>query len=71
MKRHRFTVSLSAEEWLGVYSGSISNLVVRSTKGMRISIPIRNFIPFVTYSGIQGTFEVDCFENRILELRKL
>ena len=71
MTRHRFTVSISADEWLATYSGSISNVVVRSTKGIRISIPIRNFIPYVSYSGIQGTFEVTCFENRIIDLKKL
>lgn len=71
MTCHRFSVSISADEWLATYSGSISNIVVRSTKGIRISIPIRNFIPHVTYSGIQGMFEVTCFENRIIKLRKL
>ena len=71
MTRHIFSVSMSAEEWLATYSGSISNIVVRSTRGIRISIPIRNFIPHVTYSGIQGTFEVTCMENRIIELKKL
>ena len=71
MTRHRFSVSISADEWLATYNGSISNVVVRSTRGIRISIPIRNFIPYVTYSGIQGTFEVTCFENRIIDLKKL
>ena len=71
MRRHRFSVSMSADEWLATYSGSISNIVVRSTKGIRISIPISNFIPYVTFSGIQGTFEVTCFENRIVNMRKL
>ena len=71
MIRHRFSVAISADEWLATYSGTISNVVVRSTKGIRIAIPIRNFIPYVTYSGIQGMFEVTCFENRIIELKKL
>ena len=72
MTRHRFSVSISAEECLSFYQGEIKQVVVRSTTGLRISIPVQNFLPFVTYSGIQGFFEVAInSSNKIVEFTKL
>ena len=72
MNRHRFTISISAEEWLSFYERSINNVIVRSFQGVRISIPVRNFIPHVTYSGVKGTFEITFSEqNRILNMKKI
>lgn len=72
MNRHRFSVSISVDKWLSFYEGSVSSIVVRSFQGLRISIPVRNFIPHVTFSGIQGTFEIEfSAQNKIINMKKL
>jgi hypothetical protein len=72
MTRYRFSISVSTEDWLSFYEGSIQNIIVRTFHGLRVSIPARNFLPFVTYSGIQGTFEITFNENkRIVQLTKI
>ena len=72
MTRYRFAISVSTEEWLSFYEGAIQNIIVRTFHGLRISIPARNFLPFVTYSGIQGTFDITFNDqNRIVQLVKI
>ena len=71
MKRQRFYLSLSADQWLMYYKGQVQSIVVTTFTGTRLSVPARNFVPFVSHSGIQGTFEISFdANNRIVSLHK-
>ena len=72
MKRYHFSVNINGDEWLLYYKGKISQVVVTTFSGLKLSIPARNFIPYGGFSGIQGTFEITFDEsNRITSLHKL
>jgi hypothetical protein len=72
MTSYRFSISVSTEDWLSFYEGAIQNIIVRTFHGLRLSIPAQNFLPFVTFSGVQGTFEITFNEQkRITKLIKI
>lgn len=71
MKRMQFFLSLPADQWILYYKGQVQSIVVTTFQGTRISIPARNFVPFVGHSGIYGTFEISFdANNRIQSLHK-
>lgn len=71
MQRYEFSLHVSTEEFLKVYRGAVSHLVVRATTGQRVQIPAARFRPFVTPDGVSGTFVLTCDENnKCVDLRR-
>lgn len=72
MHRYEFHVSISAQEFLRVYQGTASHLVVRATTGQRVQVPASRFRPFVTPDGVSGHFVLTCDErHKCLELQRI
>jgi len=72
MIKYRFSLNISADDWQVFYQGGIRSIIVRAFNGLKLSIPARNFIPYVGFTGIQGTFEITFNEQRkIVRLQKL
>ncbi len=71
MVRYEFSLQLSAAEFLRVYQGAVSHIVVRATTGQRVQIPAARFRPFVTPDGVSGHFVLICDDqNKCLDLRR-
>lgn len=60
MQRFEFHLDISAESFLAYYRGSARQVVVRSTAGPTVQFPALLLRPFVTPTGIQGTFVLTC-----------
>jgi hypothetical protein len=71
MRRFEFSVRVSADEFVRVYQGAVSHLVVRAVTGERVQIPAARFRPFVTPDGVTGRFVLLCDENnKCLDLQR-
>ena len=72
MKREIFYLYLSADKWLEFYSGKFNAIIVYSKSGKRLSIPARNFIPYASFAGVKGTFQITFdANNKIVNLQKV
>lgn len=72
MPRYEFSLNIPAEEFLRVYQGTVSHVVVRATTGQRVQVPAARFRPFVTPEGVAGRFVLTCDENhKCLDLQRV
>lgn len=72
MKRYRFRLTLSSEEYLDYYRGTARSVLVHLANGSSIQFPASLLKQFVTSGGIQGDFVLTCDDNfKNPALRKL
>jgi len=71
-RRFHFTLDLSAAEYLKYYSGRARTVNTTTLEGYVIEFPAINLNPWVSRSGIQGTFMIEFDENnRLQEIKRL
>ena len=63
MKRFEFRLSISAETYLDYYRGTVQQVVVRCADGQTLQFPASLLQPFITPSGIRGTFVLTCGDD--------
>jgi hypothetical protein len=51
-------LKISPERFQAYYQGVVEHIVARSTDGRTVQFPARVLRPFLSYQGIQGTFEI-------------
>lgn len=67
-----FSISLTPRQILPFYNGSKSRIVVNTEKGSTISLPWRVLQPYVTESGLRGSFVITYdVTGKWKEIRKL
>ncbi len=67
-----FNVSVDAERMLAMYRGDVRYLLVYSTAGLKLQLPLSNFRPYVDEQGLHGRFRVEVDQNnKIQTLQKL
>ncbi len=72
MPTYEFHLAIAPEEFVRVYQGTASVIVVRTTQGLRVQLPAARFRKFVTPEGVHGHFELTTDErNKVVELRRL
>jgi hypothetical protein len=65
-------IALSAERVQAIYSGHANRIMAQSRDGRRVSLPAHHFRPFLTHTGIHGSFELEfSLEGELLSLRRL
>ena len=47
---------IPADEFIALYQGRAENVLARSRDGRRVAFPARILQPYVTHSGIKGSF---------------
>ncbi len=52
----RFSLRISADEYLRYYRGAVRHVVVTAEDGTRLRFPAANLRPFVTREGVRGRF---------------
>lgn len=72
MAHATFSVSLTSKQLLAFYDGSKSRIVVRTDRGDTMSLPWRVLQPYVTDSGLSGSFVITYDgKGKWKEIRKL
>ena len=72
MKKMRFSISISADQYQAYYQGAAKFVRVQSEDGRSLKFPASELQKFVTHNGIEGRFEI-IFDNhyKLVSLRKL
>jgi len=65
-------IYLPADRLQAVYRGDANRVLVVSRDGRRINLPAHHLRPFITHSGVRGSFELE-FDDAglLLALRRL
>lgn len=72
MATHVCNVSLTAEGVQAVYAGTLRYVQATSREGVRLRFPIAWLRPYVTHSGIEGTFVLTIgTDNKLQSLERL
>lgn len=72
MSRIRFSLSLSADEFLDYYKGYARAVSVVADDGRRIEIPAASFRQFVGQDGVRGRFELLLDgNNKLLRIERI
>ena len=72
VKKLRFHIVISYDEYEKYYQGVARNVRVRTDNGQVIVFPANRLQPFLTHDGINGYFEIVFDENnKFLQLNKL
>lgn len=65
-------LQISVNEFQRLYEGSAQDVTARCTEGRRVRFPAHILRPFVTYSGIYGTFAIHFDDdNRFKSIEKI
>ncbi|WP_448682020.1 DUF2835 domain-containing protein [Pseudomonas nicosulfuronedens] len=65
-------ISLPADRLQALYRGHANRVEVTSRDGRRVNLPAHHLRPFVTHSGVHGSFELEFDDSgRLLALRRL
>ena len=65
-------LSISAQEYLKLYSGTAQVVSARAIDGRRIQFPASCLRPYVTHEGVQGRFELVIDDkNKLQTLNRL
>ncbi|MEE9397759.1 MAG: DUF2835 family protein [Methylococcales bacterium] len=68
----RFSLKLTANQYLQVYRGTVKRVSVLANDGRRIEFPILNVHKFLTRDGISGEFEMELTcDNKFVAIRKI
>ncbi len=68
----RFSLQLTADQYLHVYRGTAKRVSVIANDGRRIEFPAQNIQKFLTHDGISGRFEMELTpENKFVAIRKI
>ena len=71
MKQFEFVLSITSQQYLQYYRGSVRQVVAQSTTGATVQFPAALLIPFVTSAGIGGRFVLTCEDSgKGAELRR-
>jgi hypothetical protein len=57
-QRIKVQLAISRDDYLLCYQGVALDVVARAVDGRTVKFPAKLLKPFITYHGIQGTFEI-------------
>lgn len=65
-------LALPAERYLSWYQGRAERVLMYSRDGRRVSLPAHHLRPFLTHSGVHGSFRLSFTdEGKLLKLERL
>jgi hypothetical protein len=72
MRRVVVSLSVSASEYLAWYQGAAQTVYATTVDGRSVRFPARILQPFVTSSGVSGTFAIEFDDNnRFQQIKRL
>jgi len=69
--KYYFSLNITANEFLPYYQGTIQNVVVTTSQGIKVQFPAMHLRMYLTASGIHGQFCLQTQQNKFLSLVKL
>ena len=69
--KYYFSIKITTNEFLPYYQGTIQNVVVTTTQGVKVQFPAMHLRKYLTVNGIQGDFCLQTQQNKFLSLSKL
>ena len=63
MQRVTVRLDISPERFQAYYQGVVEHVVATASDGRTVRFPARVLRPFLSYQGVQGTFEITCDSN--------
>ena len=63
MKQFEFHLSISEQQYLHYYRGTVRQIMVRSSSGATIQFPAALLTKFVTTAGVHGRFVLTCDDD--------
>lgn len=71
-KSYRFSMAVTKDQLLNVYSGAVKRFRVRSVEGLVLDIDAKHLRQFTTEDGIYGLFELTTTaDNKFLKITKI
>jgi hypothetical protein len=68
----RFSLQLTADQFLRVYQGTAKRVSVIASDGRRIEFSAQNIRKFLTHDGISGSFEMELTaENKFVAIKRI
>lgn len=65
-------INISREEYLSWYDGSANAVSACSIDGVTVNFPVNILRPFITHSGVDGTFAIYFDDNnKFLDIKRL
>jgi hypothetical protein len=72
MREVTISISISTQDYLAHYQGSVKEVVARSIDGRNIRFPSTILQPFVSHNGINGNFVISFDDNnKFQSIRKV
>lgn len=69
--KYYFSLKVTTNEFLPYYQGKIQNVVVTTTKGIKVQFSAMHLRKYLTATGIQGFYCLETQQNKFLSLSKL
>ena len=63
MTQFNFNLNISATEYLQYYRGQVKNVIASCLDGSTVQFPAGLLTPFVTSSGVRGSFVLTCDDS--------
>jgi hypothetical protein len=60
MQRITVQLNISPERFQAYYQGVVEYVVATASDGRTVKVPARVLRSFLSYQGVQGTFEITC-----------
>ena len=60
MQKVTVRLNISPERFQAYYQGIVEHVVATASDGRTVKFPARVLRPFLSYQGVQGTFEITC-----------
>ena len=58
MQKISIDISITSDEWLKIYKGTVKTVSAMSRDGRRIRFPANILQPFTTHFGVSGSFDI-------------
>ncbi|ALO34710.1 hypothetical protein CMT41_08270 [Colwellia sp. MT41] len=69
--KYYFSLNLSTSEFLPYYQGTVQNVVVTTTQGIKVQFPAMHLRKYLSATGIKGDFCLQTQQNKFLALTKV
>lgn len=69
---YTFRLTISPDDVLKFYEGSINAISVITEQGLRLQLPFHHLKPFVSMAGVQGRFRVTLSPtNKLVRIERI
>lgn len=68
--KYFFSISITQAEFLPYYQGTVQNVVVTTTQGIKVQFPAMHLRKYLTSQGVRGHFCLTTKNNKFVSIEK-